>query len=99
MKLETLAAVAAASRRYLGSTVRLVGIGPTDIVDGNVTLTLGMIWSLIVFFMAKDLGDSGDGLSVLKKRWGLGSRSRAGTFADCTSIHNPWGPLSMAVCL
>lgn len=55
-------------RRYLGNTVKLVGIGPTDIVDGNVTLTLGMIWSLIVFFMAKDLGDAGDGLSVLKRR-------------------------------
>lgn len=54
--------------RYLGNTVKLVGIGPTDIVDGNVTLTLGMIWSLIVFFMALDLGDAGDGLSVLKKR-------------------------------
>lgn len=55
--------------RYLGNTVKLVGIGPPDIVDGNVTLTLGMMWSLIVFFMAKDLGDAGDGLSVLKKRW------------------------------
>lgn len=54
--------------RYLGNTVKLVGIGPTDIVDGNVTLTLGMIWSLIVFFMALDLGDAGDGLTVLKKR-------------------------------
>lgn len=54
--------------KYLSNTVKLVGIGPTDIVDGNVTLTLGMIWSLIVFFMAKDLGDAGDGLSVLKKR-------------------------------
>ncbi|CAN0146072.1 unnamed protein product, partial [Ectocarpus sp. 12 AP-2014] len=54
--------------KYLGNTVKLVGIGPTDIVDGNVTLTLGMIWSLIVFFMALDLGDAGDGLTVLKKR-------------------------------
>ncbi|CAM9782219.1 unnamed protein product [Scytosiphon promiscuus] len=54
--------------KYLSNTVKLVGIGPTDIVDGNVTLTLGMIWSLIVFFMAKDLGDAGDGLGVLKKR-------------------------------
>lgn len=54
--------------RFLSNTVRLVGIGPTDIVDGNVTLTLGLMWSLIVFFLAKDLGDSGDNLSALKKR-------------------------------
>mmetsp|Transcript_9444 Transcript_9444/g.14248 ORF Transcript_9444/g.14248 Transcript_9444/m.14248 type:complete len:1276 (+) Transcript_9444:142-3969(+) len=55
--------------KYLGNTVRLVGIGPTDIVDGNSNLTLGMIWSLIVFFMAKDLGgDSGNDLAALKKR-------------------------------
>ncbi|CAN0355766.1 unnamed protein product, partial [Discosporangium mesarthrocarpum] len=54
--------------RYLSNTVRLVGIGPTDIVDGNVTLTLGMIWSLIVFFMSQDLGDQGEGLASLKER-------------------------------
>lgn len=54
--------------RYLAHTVRLVGIGPTDIVDGNATSTLGMIWSLIVFFMARDVADSGDGLTALKQR-------------------------------
>ncbi|CAM9262593.1 unnamed protein product [Phaeothamnion confervicola] len=54
--------------KYLGNTVRLVGIGPNDIVDGHATLTLGMIWSLIVFFMAKDLGDAGEGLAELKRR-------------------------------
>ncbi|CAM9537578.1 unnamed protein product [Chrysoparadoxa australica] len=54
--------------RYLGTTIKMVGIGPTDIVDGHVTLTLGMIWSLIVFFMGKDLGDAGEDLGTLKKR-------------------------------
>lgn len=28
--------------KYLGNTVKLVGIGPTDIVDGNVTLVREM---------------------------------------------------------
>ncbi|KAG5181257.1 hypothetical protein JKP88DRAFT_346660 [Tribonema minus] len=55
--------------KYLGTTVRLVGIGPIDIVDGNTTLTLGMIWSLIVFFMAKDLGESEkEDLASLKRK-------------------------------
>eukprot|EP00903_Cladosiphon_okamuranus_P014515 g13464.t1 len=68
--------------KYLGNTVKLVGIGPTDIVDGNVTLTLGMIWSLIVFFMAKDLGDAGDGLSVLKDRIMEWLTKRTANFPD-----------------
>ena len=42
--------------KYLEQTVKIVGIGPQDIVDGNETLVLGMLWSTIVFFMAKDLG-------------------------------------------
>ncbi|CAN0350361.1 unnamed protein product [Ascophyllum nodosum] len=68
--------------KYLSNTVKLVGIGPTDIVDGNVTLTLGMIWSLIVFFMAKDLGDAGDGLNVLKKRIMEWMRQRTRDYPD-----------------
>ena len=42
--------------KYLKDTVKTVGIGPQDIVDStNETLVLGLIWSIIVFFTAKDL--------------------------------------------
>lgn len=41
--------------KYLGQTVKTVGIGPNDIVDENHTLILGLIWSMIVFFLATDL--------------------------------------------
>jgi len=49
--------------KYLKSCVKVVNIGPQDIVDStNETLVLGLIWSIIVFFMAKELqGDGGDG--------------------------------------
>lgn len=57
--------------KYLEQTVRIVGIGPQDIVDGNETLVLGMLWSTIVFFMAKDLGGLDDMAGLKKKilRW------------------------------
>ena len=49
--------------KYLKDTVKTVGIGPQDIVDStNETLVLGLIWSIIVFFTAKDLeGITGSG--------------------------------------
>jgi spectrin beta len=33
--------------RYLTQTIKMVGIGPADIVEGNPSLTLGLIWSII----------------------------------------------------
>ena len=35
--------------------VRLEGIGPEDIVDGNPTLTLGLIWTVILRFEIQDI--------------------------------------------
>lgn len=54
--------------RYIAQTTKVVGIGPGDVADGNETLILGLLWSLIVFFTAKDLGGPGDGLGALKKK-------------------------------
>jgi spectrin beta len=42
--------------KYLRKTVKIVAIGTHDIVDGNPSLTLGLIWSIIVFFVTKDVG-------------------------------------------
>jgi len=39
--------------------VNLVSIGAEDICDGNVTLTLGMIWTIILRFAISDLSEEG----------------------------------------
>jgi len=39
--------------------VSLVSIGSEDICDGNVTLTLGMIWTIILRFAISDLSEEG----------------------------------------
>lgn len=39
--------------------VALVSIGPEDICDGNVKLTLGMIWTIILRFAISDLSEEG----------------------------------------
>ncbi len=55
--------------KYLNKLVRIVGIGPTDIVDGHRTLTLGLIWSVIVFFMGEELsGGMGQNFLDIKHR-------------------------------
>ncbi|KAJ8601276.1 hypothetical protein CTAYLR_007746 [Chrysophaeum taylorii] len=55
------------SFRYIKQTTKIVGIGPGDIADGNPNLILGLLWSIIVFFTAKDLGGIDD-VSALKKK-------------------------------
>lgn len=39
--------------------VNLVSIGSEDICDGNITLTLGMIWTIILRFAISDLSEEG----------------------------------------
>lgn len=39
--------------------VQLVSIGPEDIVDGNVKLTLGMVWTIILRFAISELSEEG----------------------------------------
>ncbi|KAH8076264.1 hypothetical protein JL721_257 [Aureococcus anophagefferens] len=53
--------------RYINQTTKITGIGPADVADGNETLILGLLWSLIVFFTARDLGGVDD-VSALKKK-------------------------------
>jgi len=55
------------SFRYVKQTTKIVGIGPSDVADGNESLILGLLWSIIVFFAAKDLGGVDD-ISSLKKK-------------------------------
>ncbi|CAE6415793.1 unnamed protein product [Rhizoctonia solani] len=39
--------------------VKLTNIGPEDIIDGNVKLILGMIWTLILRFTIADISEEG----------------------------------------
>ncbi|KAI0795240.1 calponin homology domain-containing protein [Irpex lacteus] len=39
--------------------VKLTNIGPEDIIDGNLKLTLGMIWTLILRFTIADISEEG----------------------------------------
>jgi hypothetical protein len=56
--------------KYLRETVKMVSIGEKDILDGEKKLILGMIWSIIVWFMLKELrakgGGKGGGMTLLK---------------------------------
>ncbi|KAK2465409.1 hypothetical protein APHAL10511_002763 [Amanita phalloides] len=52
--------------------VKLTNIGPEDIIDGNLKLTLGMIWTLILRFTIADINEEGlsakDGLLLWCQR-------------------------------
>ena len=41
------------------SVVYLFTFGHLDIVDGNLTMTLGMIWTIILRFAIKDISVGG----------------------------------------
>lgn len=40
---------------YLPPGVKLVSIGAEEIVDGNLKMTLGMIWTIILRFAIQDI--------------------------------------------
>lgn len=42
-------------RLHLFSGVKLVSIGAEEIVDGNLKMTLGMIWTIILRFAIQDI--------------------------------------------
>mmetsp|Transcript_5937 Transcript_5937/g.24849 ORF Transcript_5937/g.24849 Transcript_5937/m.24849 type:complete len:1150 (-) Transcript_5937:411-3860(-) len=48
--------------------IKLENIGVMDIVDGTPTPVLGLIWSIIAFYLVRELGESGDDLAAVKKK-------------------------------
>jgi hypothetical protein len=52
--------------KYLRDTIKMVGIGEKDVLDGDKKLILGLIWSIIVWFMLKELGGGKGGMKLLK---------------------------------
>lgn len=48
--------------------IKLENIGVMDVVDGTPTPVLGLIWSIIAFYLVRELGDSGDDLAAVKKK-------------------------------
>uniref|UniRef100_A0AAR2L1D5 Actinin alpha 3b n=1 Tax=Pygocentrus nattereri TaxID=42514 RepID=A0AAR2L1D5_PYGNA len=58
--------------------VKLVSIGAEEIVDGNVKMTLGMIWTIILRFAIQDISVEGEGTLNLNWKDGL---------ALCALIH------------
>ena len=47
-------------------SVKLESIGAQDIVDGNRTLILGLIWTIILRFQIQDIEVEGEGLFCFK---------------------------------
>jgi len=62
MRIQKVENVGKCIRFITDHDVKLVGIGAEEIVDGNVKLTLGMIWTLILRFVIAGLSE--DGLSA-----------------------------------
>lgn len=48
--------------------IKLENIGVMDVVDGRPTPVLGLIWSIIAFYLVKELGESGDDLAAVKRK-------------------------------
>jgi actinin alpha len=55
MRLKQIANVGLCLKFITEKGVKLVGIGPEEIVDGNLKLILGMIWTIILRFQIQDI--------------------------------------------
>ncbi|XP_065919404.1 alpha-actinin-1-like [Dysidea avara] len=55
MRIHKVARVGQALTFIQSKGVNLVGVGPEEIVDGNLKMTLGMIWTIILRFAIQDI--------------------------------------------
>lgn len=55
MRVHKIANVGKALGFIASKGVKLAGIGPEEIVDGNLKMTLGMIWTIILRFAIQDI--------------------------------------------
>ena len=49
LRIQHIANVSVAFKQLEARAVRTTGIGPPDIVDGNATLVLGLVYSIIAW--------------------------------------------------
>ena len=54
MQIQLMANMNIIFKYFKQTELPLVGIGPQDIVDGHEKLTLGMVWTIICFFLVKE---------------------------------------------
>uniref|UniRef100_A0A672YL52 Actinin alpha 3b n=1 Tax=Sphaeramia orbicularis TaxID=375764 RepID=A0A672YL52_9TELE len=66
--------------------VKLVSIGAEEIVDGNVKMTLGMIWTIILRFAIQDISVEGE-RQCAELPHQVGLRCRTDGLALCALIH------------
>eukprot|EP01120_Amphizonella_sp_Union-15-10_P001179 TRINITY_DN1122_c0_g1_i8.p1 TRINITY_DN1122_c0_g1~~TRINITY_DN1122_c0_g1_i8.p1 ORF type:complete len:875 (-),score=266.28 TRINITY_DN1122_c0_g1_i8:53-2542(-) len=57
MKIQKIQNIQLALTFLKNTGIRLVGIGAEDIVDGNLTLILGLIWTIILRFQIQDISE------------------------------------------
>lgn len=88
--LGTLAGLVAASVRGLALTRALGAAPPTEIVDGNAKMTLGMIWTIILRFAIQDISVEGE-LEGKPAWWGWDLSTRG--LGLCRETNQaPWEP-------
>lgn len=69
--------------------VKLINIGPADIVDGNHKLILGLVWSLIARLGIKDMAELGE-LSIKKELLKWCKDVTRGYGVDVTDFSRSW---------
>ena len=62
MRIQNIANVNVVFKFLPEANIKLENIGVMDIVDGTPTPTLGLIWSIIAFYLIRDLGGADDAL-------------------------------------
>ncbi|EGB10530.1 hypothetical protein AURANDRAFT_5483, partial [Aureococcus anophagefferens] len=68
MRIQHVANMNVVFKFFPDADVKLENIGVMDVVDGTPTPTLGLIWSIIAFYLIRDLGGADDDLGAVKKK-------------------------------
>ncbi|KAJ1450674.1 calponin homology domain-containing protein, partial [Pelagophyceae sp. CCMP2097] len=88
MRIQHVANMNVVFKFFPDADIKLENIGVMDIVDGNPTSVLGLIWSIIAFYLVKQLGDGGDGdnLAGIKQKILRWCKARASPKVPVTNL-------------
>mmetsp|Transcript_34462 Transcript_34462/g.105899 ORF Transcript_34462/g.105899 Transcript_34462/m.105899 type:complete len:169 (-) Transcript_34462:46-552(-) len=78
MRIQRVANLNVVFKFFPDADVKLENIGVLDIVDGSPTPVLGLVWSIIAFYLVRDVGEADDDLAAVKRKVLKWARRRAG---------------------
>ena len=76
--------------KFLNSKVKLVGIGNRSIFEGNITLILGLLWTIILRFQVQEIEIAGVSGKKGLIMWAKKNTKHRNPEVNIKNLHSSW---------